>query len=118
MEPQFVKQISINGKVVTSSFSKEFFSVADKTSALRVNDMMQAVVDRGTGRSAGIYGVQVAGKTGTAQNPHGQSHSWFIGFAPADNPRICVAVIAENAGYGADIAAHAARVVIQEALGR
>ncbi len=59
----------------------------------------------------------VAGKTGTATNPIGAAHSWFVCFAPADNPRVAVAVIVENGGYGADVAAPIARDVLRVALG-
>ena len=61
--------------------------------------MMVLVVADGSGRTAAIPGVRVAGKTGTAQ--HGRAappHAWFIGFAPADDPQVAVAVIVENGG--------------------
>ena len=66
---------------------------------------MREVVDGGTGASSRIYGVTSAGKTGTAQNPHGDSHSWFICFAPYENPEIAMAVIVENGGAGSAVAA-------------
>jgi cell division protein FtsI/penicillin-binding protein 2 len=50
-----------------------------------------------------------AGKTGTAQNPHGEDHAWFIGFAPADDPEVSLAIVVENAGHGGAIAAPIAR---------
>ncbi len=81
-----------------------------------VRDMMIAVVQRGTGTTAQLTGVTVAGKTGTATNPSGEPHSWFVCFAPAQRPRVAVAVIVENAGYGADVAAPIARSVLQIAL--
>jgi penicillin-binding protein 2 len=59
----------------------------------------------GTGKQAAVKGVQVAGKTGTAQNVHGNYHGWFIGFAPYQDPEIAVAVIMENGGEGSDVAA-------------
>jgi penicillin-binding protein 2 len=61
---------------------------------------LRRVVDAGTGGAARIAGVPVAGKTGTAQNPHGQDHAWFMCFAPAHAPEVAVAVILENAGHG------------------
>jgi penicillin-binding protein 2 len=61
---------------------------------------MIAVVEEGTGRSGRLTGLQIAGKTGTAQNPHGASHGWFIGFAPADKPEIVVGAIIEFAQHG------------------
>ncbi|MGM9872033.1 MAG: penicillin-binding protein 2 [Muribaculaceae bacterium] len=66
-----------------------------------VSEGMHMAVLGGTCRRAQIPGVEVAGKTGTAQNPHGKDHSAFMGFAPFDNPRIAVAVYVENGGFGA-----------------
>ena len=59
----------------------------------------------GTGSVARVAGLDIGGKTGTAQNPHGDDHSWFVAIAPVDSPRIAVAVVAENAGWGASVAA-------------
>lgn len=76
---------------------------------------MVSVVAHGTGARAGIPGIAVAGKTGTAQNPHGEDHSWFVAYAPADHPRIAIAVILENAPHGS--AVPVARQVIEAYLG-
>lgn len=59
----------------------------------------------GTAKSAGVPGIEVAGKTGTAENPHGEDHAWFIGFAPFDNPKVAIVVLVENGGGGGGIAA-------------
>ena len=66
---------------------------------------MRQVVARGTGKAAALANVPVAGKTGTAQNPHGEDHAWFMCFAPADEPSVALAVIVENAGNGSTEAA-------------
>jgi len=66
---------------------------------------MRMVVDGGTGWRGSVPGIEVAGKTGTAQNPHGDDHAWFIAFAPYKNPAIAIAVIIENAGGGGAVAA-------------
>ncbi len=58
------------------------------------------VVRSGTGRRAGLYGVTVAGKTGTAQNPHGDDHAWFVGYAPADEPRFVAVALVEAGLHG------------------
>ena len=71
----------------------------------------------GTGKQARIRGIEVGGKTGTAQNPHGDDHSWFVSFAPAGDPQIVVAVLMENAGSGAAVAAPIARRVMMAYLG-
>ncbi len=88
-------------------------------SAARLADMMRRVTRTGT--AAGRFDAlpfAVAGKTGTAQNEENDkmSHSWFIGFAPADNPRVAFAVIVENGGYGASVAAPLARDVLRAAV--
>ena len=60
--------------------------------------------------------IAIAGKTGTAQNPHGKDHAIFVGFAPYDNPKIAIAVIVENAGFGSTAAAPLARDIIKAYL--
>ncbi len=68
--------------------------------------MLDVVEDPyGTGKRARVKGVRVAGKTGTAQNPHGEDHAWFTALAPAHRPEIVVAVVVENAGHGGAVAA-------------
>ena len=79
-----------------------------------VNQGMRAVVASGTARGANIYDIPVAGKTGTVQNPHGEDHSTFIGFAPADNPKIAIAVYVENAGGGGRYAAPIASFIMEK----
>lgn len=75
---------------------------------------MWLVVNGGGGTAKNIRStdVVIAGKTGTVQNIHGRNHSLFVGFAPYDDPKIAVAVLFENAGYGADVAAPVAEQVI------
>lgn len=68
----------------------------------------------GTARSVASIGVSVAGKTGTAQNPHGDDHSWFVCYAPAEAPEIVVAVVVENAGHGSTVAAPLAKKVLEK----
>ena len=85
--------------------------------ARQVTQMMEAVVSYGTGTSAAISGVTVAGKTGTAEvGPGRPSDAWFIAFAPADAPRVAVAVLIVNGGVGGDVAAPIARQVLEAAL--
>ena len=59
----------------------------------------------GTGSAAKVPGISVCGKTGTAQNSHGQDHAWFVCFAPMENPKIAICVMVENAGFGGAISA-------------
>lgn len=80
---------------------------------------MKRVVTEGSGRfyaNLSSLGIEVAGKTGTAQNPHGANHGWFIAYAPADNPQIAVAVLTENSGYGSISAAPVVSLLIEQYL--
>jgi peptidoglycan glycosyltransferase len=83
-----------------------------------LTQMMTSVVANGTGRKAKIPGIQVAGKTGTAQtDPENNDNSWFVGFAPADHPKIAVAVFIKHGGRtGGDISAPIAKQVMQAYL--
>ena len=78
--------------------------------------MMEEAVRRGTGRAAQVEGVRVAGKTGTAENPQGEPHAWFAGFAPVEAPRVVVVVVVENAGWGGEAAAPLAGHLLDAAL--
>jgi penicillin-binding protein 2 len=78
---------------------------------------MKRVVTEGGGRYyVNIPNIEMAGKTGTAQNPHGENHGWFIAFAPADNPQIAVAALTENAGFGSISAAPVVSLVVEKYL--
>ncbi|MEX1140293.1 MAG: penicillin-binding protein 2 [Bacteroidota bacterium] len=81
-----------------------------------VREGMRRVVSepRGTGSAARIPDVMVSGKTGTAENPHGDDHAWFVGFAPFEAPTIAVAVMLENAGSGGSRAAPIAGLVMEK----
>lgn len=78
--------------------------------------MRRMLVNTTSGRAYKVPGVVMGGKTGTVQNTHGKDHSLFIGFAPLDNPEIAVAVIIENAGYGAKYAMPAANLMMEQYL--
>jgi len=78
-----------------------------------VREGMREVISGGTGRLGKVFGMDMAGKTGTAQNPHGDPHAWFFGFAPFEHPEVAVAVILENAGGGGANAAPLARQVLE-----
>ena len=81
---------------------------------------MEKVVssNSGTGKKARITGVRVAGKTGTAENPHGDDHAWFAGFAPAEDPKISVVVLVENGGEGGVVSAPIAKRLMEQDLGQ
>lgn len=77
---------------------------------------MRMAVLGGTCKGTNLPDIEVAGKTGTAQNPHGADHSAFIGFAPYNNPKIAVCVYVENAGYGAAFGVPIGSLVIEKYL--
>lgn len=81
-----------------------------------VKEGMHRMMQYGTGRWYPIEGISQAGKTGTAQNPHGKDHAIFIGFAPVEDPQIAVAVVVENAGYGATWACPVASMMMEQYL--
>ena len=83
--------------------------------AQRVKKMMRAAVRRGTGRACDIPGLDVCGKTGTAQTGNGADHAWFTCFAPEASPRLVVTVLVEGGGFGAKAAAPVAREILLEA---
>jgi peptidoglycan glycosyltransferase len=95
----------------------EFFSIAmsDSTAKTLVSFFVEGV-ENGYAAKAAIPGVKVGGKTGTAEVGDGTSHSWFIGFAPSDSPRVAIAVIMEHQGSGSDFATPAAQQVLRVAL--
>jgi len=100
------------GKYIPFTYAKRQLPISASTFSL-IYDGMVGVVERGTGTLAKVPGVTVAGKTGTAQNPHGRDHAWFIAFAPAEHPKIAMAVLVENAGFGGAISAPIARELIK-----
>ena len=79
---------------------------------------MHRVVKKGTARYGKIPGIEFCGKTGTAQNPHGEDHSIFMAFAPKDNPKIAISVYVENSGFGATWAVPIASLMIEKYLHR
>jgi penicillin-binding protein 2 len=79
-------------------------------------EAMAKVLSQGTGAGSRIKDIEICGKTGTVQNPHGENHSVFIAFAPKVNPKIAIAAIVENSGYGATWAAPIASLMIERYL--
>ncbi len=116
--PYLVRALRADGTTHEESRPAPLATPLSAAVAADVARMMVAVVRNGTGTAAALPDVQVAGKTGTATNPAGRSHAWFVAFAPASAPRVAVAIIVENAGYGGVVAAPIARRVIATALAR
>lgn len=116
MKPYLMRYVvdPISGTVIEKSTPSEYLNPISKDVADTIKQLMIGAVNdkEGTGIAARISGITVAGKTGTAENPHGAPHAWFVGFAPAENPQIVVSVIVENGGEGGKIAAPIARDMI------
>jgi peptidoglycan glycosyltransferase len=125
MSPYLVKQeLDTKGNVMSTTNPQQLYNPITSAEAGQLKDMMISVVQNGTGTKAQINGVQVAGKTGTAQRGAGQNAlAWFLSFAPANDPKVAVAVLVQdnnpNAGdvYGGSLAAPIAKNVIQAVLG-
>ena len=113
--PHVIKKIG-NSKNNTRQLAEKHLTRVNPGVFDIVQQGMRKVVTGGTARVAGFDSVTVCGKTGTAQNPHGKDHSLFVGFAPMDNPKIAVAVMVENAGYGATWAAPIASLMMEKYL--
>jgi len=120
VKPILVKEIiSPDGKVIKTNYTETISTVTNGLVANELKDMMVEVVRRGTGTNARIKNIKVAGKTGTAENASGKTHAWFIGFAPADNPKFSISVILEEDGTtGGKTAAPIARKLMIEALNK
>ena len=78
--------------------------------------MFLVVNGSGTATSIRMSDIKIAGKTGTAQNPHGKDHALFVCYAPAEDPKIAIAVVVENVGFGATFAAPIAKALIEAYL--
>jgi penicillin-binding protein 2 len=113
--PHLIKSIGDTGKPRPEYQEKHTVNI-DPAHFDVVIDAMESVIQGGTGFRAQIPGIEVCGKTGTSQNPHGEDHSVFVAFAPKENPRIAVAVYVQNAGQGARSAASIAGLVMEKYL--
>ena len=106
--PHINKNDSMKSRKHTTNVSPEYFSY--------VQEGMRRVMTNGTGRWHQVDSLHMCGKTGTVQNPHGKDHAIFIGFAPMESPKIAVAVVVENAGFGATWAAPIASMMMEQYL--
>lgn len=97
--PHVVKEVE--GDTIPSLYKEKRYPTIDRKYYDDIVDGMRMAVVGGTCRNAAFGDVEVCGKTGTAQNPHGRDHSAFMGFAPMNNPKIAICVYVENAGFGA-----------------
>lgn len=106
--PHLNKHDSMKVNIHTTLIDKKHFDI--------VHEGMQQVMIEGTGKNYNNEALQICGKTGTVQNPHGKDHALFIGFAPKDNPKIAIAVAVENAGFGSTWACPIATLVMEQYL--
>jgi peptidoglycan glycosyltransferase len=124
MQPYLVDRVrTADLSVVSETKPQELGRAVSSSTARQLTEMMVGVVENGTGTSAQLSGIQVAGKTGTAETGGDAApHAWFTAFAPADDPEIAVAVVVENGGTagseatGGRVAAPIARAVIKAVL--
>jgi penicillin-binding protein A len=121
--PRLVREIiDASGEIVRRYAPEGLGRAISQQTASQLTRMMVEVVERGTGTAAQMEGIQVGGKTGTAETgvEGAAPHAWFIGFAPATNPQLAVAVIVENGGSlgseatGGAVAAPIAQAVLAE----
>ena len=113
--PHIVKQVGESSKPVEKYLVENQVGI-DSVYFNYVLDGMEEVVRSGSGRRAYMPNIAICGKTSTVENPHGEDHSGFMGFAPKDNPRIAIAVYVENASWGGRAAASTASLVIEKYL--
>jgi peptidoglycan glycosyltransferase len=121
MKPHLADRfINPDGRVASRYRDEEASQVMSGETAARLTDMMGQVVKEGTGTQAALEGIDVAGKTGTAEVANGTSNqAWFIAFAPKDDPKVAIAVTVERTqGQGGTIAAPIAKQVMQALIGR
>jgi len=120
LEPQLTDRVvDRDGRTVEEVKPREATRVMKVGTARKLNEMMGNVVREGSGTAAALQGIDVAGKTGTAElNLRGLNQPWFIGFAPQRNPRVAVAVTIQDVqgGQGGTVAAPIAKTVMQELL--
>ncbi|MDD7369740.1 MAG: penicillin-binding transpeptidase domain-containing protein, partial [Berryella intestinalis] len=112
MNPYLVQSIyNANGERSFTATPSVLSQAVSTETATRVRDVLKGVVSNGTGTAAQIQGVQVAGKTGTAETGKELDDSWFVGMAPADDPKVVIAIVLEQDGTEGDGAAKAQNVL-------
>lgn len=113
--PHLIRAIDGDNTKIPQEYQTKHLVGVDAHHFDMVQDAMAEAL-YGTATRAIMKDIQIAGKTGTAQNPHGEDHSVFIAFAPKDNPQIAIAVYVENAGWGGRAAASTASLMIEKYL--
>lgn len=116
--PHLAKRFKNSDKTIPAKYLEKKQTRIDPIHFESVIDGMEAVVTGGTGRIGFMPDISFCGKTGTSQNPHGEDHSVFFGFAPKDNPQIAVAVYVEHGKWGASYAAPIASLIVEKYINR
>jgi len=118
-KPHLIKAIG-DKNVIKEEFLKKNNAGIDSKYFDVIIDGMSAVVNQpsGTAWYSKIPNIEMCGKTGTVQNPHGKDHSVFVAFAPRDNPKIAIAVVVENAGFGATWSAPIASLMVEKYINK
>jgi penicillin-binding protein 2 len=114
LSPHIVKSVGDTLVSAPRFISRHKIDIDSANFEYIIDGMEQVVKGGGTASNAALADIVICGKTGTAQNPHGENHSVFIAFAPKFNPKIAIAVYVENAGYGATYAAPIASLMIEK----
>ncbi|MDR0995969.1 MAG: penicillin-binding protein 2 [Tannerella sp.] len=110
--PHIVK--AIEGASIDSVYLRRHYTGIDSVYYDPIAEGMRGAVTSGTCRRVALPDIEVCGKTGTAQNPHGKDHSIFMGFAPYHNAKVAISVLVENAGFGATYAVPIAKLMLEK----
>jgi penicillin-binding protein 2 len=119
-KPHLVSALKYPDGTLAESFEPVVLSQLDTTPDIihLIQQGLRGVTQYGTAASAFRgFPIQIAGKTGTAENSQGRDHGWFVAYGPFDNPNVCVAVIVENGGFGAQSAVPIGRKILEAAFG-
>ncbi|WP_113674968.1 peptidoglycan D,D-transpeptidase FtsI family protein [Vallitalea guaymasensis] len=114
MKPYLIDSVeNANGKLITKNLPEFYSELMSVEEAGIIKEFMKKVVSEGTGKTSAVQGIDVAGKTGSAEVSGKKPHAWYVGFAPADNPQIAVSVIVENSGTSTKYAAPIAKQLFE-----
>jgi peptidoglycan glycosyltransferase len=117
LRPYLVQDVRVGNRVLYAAKPEALRQVISPQAAQQLRSIMQSSVEFGYAKPVALPGVTIGAKTGTAENPGGAAHSWFVALAPVEQPRFAIAVIVEHGGEGSRSALPVARQVLAAALG-
>jgi peptidoglycan glycosyltransferase len=117
MRPYLVQEARLGERALYAAQPEPLRQVISPQAAQQLRAVMQSSVEIGYAQPAALPGVSLGAKTGTAETPNGDPHSWFIALAPVEQPRFAIAVIVEHGGEGSSSALPVARQVLAAAFG-